>query len=122
MCSRPEPGLYLIQGPPGTGKTNVIKNVVLQLLYGKHRIRNRCILLVAPSNAAVDQLVLKLVEEARPKLTGMLNIIGVLTVGYSSTVFSTVCMYLGHTKLSQCSLMQSCRCFWVFTSLSVLQK
>lgn len=71
VCSRPKPGLYLLQGPPGTGKTNVIKNIVLQLLYGKHKIKNGCILLVAPSNAAVDQLVLKLVNESRPKLTGI---------------------------------------------------
>lgn len=71
VCSRSEAGLYLIQGPPGTGKTNVIKNVVLQLLYGKHKLKNGCILLVAPSNAAVDQLVLKLVKETRPKLTGV---------------------------------------------------
>lgn len=69
VCSRPEPGLYLIQGPPGTGKTNVIKNIVLQLLYGKNKIQNGCILLVAPSNAAIDQLVLKLVSKAKPKLS-----------------------------------------------------
>lgn len=71
VCLRREPGLYLLQGPPGTGKTTVIKNIVLQMLYGEHRAQNGCILLVAPSNAAVDQLVLKLVNEARPKLTGL---------------------------------------------------
>lgn len=75
ICSRSEPGLYMIQGPPGTGKTFVIKNIVLQLLFGKHRLKNTCLLLVAPSNAAIDQLVLKLVNETRPKLTGILVVV-----------------------------------------------
>lgn len=72
MCTRRQPGLYLIQGPPGTGKTSIIKNIVLEMLYGKHKIKDSCLLLVAPSNAAVDQLVLKIVNDTRPKLTGAL--------------------------------------------------
>jgi superfamily I DNA/RNA helicase len=56
----PEGGLRLIQGPPGTGKTTTVAAIVsaLQLkdnLQTKHRI-----LLCAPSNAAVDELLLRL--------------------------------------------------------------
>ncbi|MEU6857323.1 AAA domain-containing protein [Glycomyces sp. NPDC046736] len=46
------PHAYFIQGPPGTGKTAVISELVRQL----HRIGER-VLLLAPSNAAVDEVL-----------------------------------------------------------------
>lgn len=69
---RKEPKVCLVQGPPGTGKSEVIVNMVMQVLYGDNRYRNRettlRILLCAPSNAAIDEIVLRLLDR-RAKLT-----------------------------------------------------
>eukprot|EP00092_Neocalanus_flemingeri_P033322 GFUD01036237.1.p1 GENE.GFUD01036237.1~~GFUD01036237.1.p1 ORF type:complete len:1656 (+),score=684.01 GFUD01036237.1:182-4969(+) len=64
--SEPEtPRVCLMQGPPGTGKSSTITGLVLQILYsameGGQRDSMPRILIVAPSNAAVDELTLKLV-------------------------------------------------------------
>ncbi|XP_049957328.1 uncharacterized protein LOC126473983 [Schistocerca serialis cubense] len=78
VCRHQEPKVCLIQGPPGTGKSTVIKNLVMQILYGRNDYRrnwrkanHRCprILLCAPSNAAVDELVdrLLIIRQAMPK-------------------------------------------------------
>lgn len=50
--------ISLIHGPPGTGKSLLITNLVIHLAKSRHRGR---ILVVAPSNAAVDVLALKLI-------------------------------------------------------------
>ncbi|EFN77064.1 Probable helicase senataxin [Harpegnathos saltator] len=56
--------LCLIQGPPGTGKSKVIVNLVAQILYGEREHSNASeknkILLCAPSNAAIDEIVTRL--------------------------------------------------------------
>ncbi|CAD1475543.1 unnamed protein product, partial [Heterotrigona itama] len=58
--------LCFIQGPPGTGKSKVIVNIVSQILYGNNRYTNSGnslkILVCAPSNAAVDEIVLRLLN------------------------------------------------------------
>lgn len=58
--------LCFIQGPPGTGKSKVIVNIVTQVLYGNNRyVNNKSslkILVCAPSNAAIDEIVLRLLE------------------------------------------------------------
>jgi len=64
--SEPEiPRVCLMQGPPGTGKSSTITGLILQILYSGMERGQRDnmprILVVAPSNAAVDELVLKLV-------------------------------------------------------------
>jgi len=63
------PKVCLMQGPPGTGKSSTITGLVLQILYsgmegGKRNSMPR-ILVVAPSNAAVDELALKLLAARR---------------------------------------------------------
>jgi len=65
------PKTCLVQGPPGTGKSSTIAGLILQILYskmenGKVGTMPR-ILVVAPSNAAVDELALKLIN-LKPKL------------------------------------------------------
>ncbi|XP_014488421.1 PREDICTED: uncharacterized ATP-dependent helicase C29A10.10c isoform X2 [Dinoponera quadriceps] len=82
--TKKEPKLCLIQGPPGTGKSKVIVNLVTQILYGEREPRNDAkvgkhkidkaqeksktkILLCAPSNAALDEVVLRLIA-IRPSL------------------------------------------------------
>ena len=58
------PKVCLMQGPPGTGKSSTITGLVLQILYsgmeGGQRHTMPRILIVAPSNAAVDELAVKL--------------------------------------------------------------
>ena len=59
------PRICLVQGPPGTGKSSTIAGLILQILYSKMVSGNvdtmPRILVVAPSNAAVDELALKLI-------------------------------------------------------------
>lgn len=62
------PGIYLIQGPPGTGKSTVITGIVQEIIYGNYS-KNNCVLLVAPSNAAVDELTIRLISKVKPFLT-----------------------------------------------------
>jgi ATP-dependent RNA/DNA helicase IGHMBP2 len=50
--------LAIIHGPPGTGKTTTLISAICQSL-----IKNRQILVCAPSNAAVDLLVEKLLDQ-----------------------------------------------------------
>ena len=61
----------LLQGPPGTGKSSTIVGLLLQILYASLRGSNRetfpRILVVAPSNAAVDEMARKLIS-ARKQL------------------------------------------------------
>ncbi|XP_072750028.1 uncharacterized protein Setx isoform X2 [Anoplolepis gracilipes] len=58
-----EAKLCFIQGPPGTGKSKVIVNLVTQILYGEHTNRKSLrILVCAPSNAAIDEIVLRLLN------------------------------------------------------------
>ncbi|KAL0106520.1 hypothetical protein PUN28_016311 [Cardiocondyla obscurior] len=58
-----DPKLCFIQGPPGTGKTKVIVNLVTQILYGERENKTSLkILICAPSNAAVDEIVLRLLD------------------------------------------------------------
>ena len=65
------PKICLMQGPPGTGKSTTIGGLTLQLLYsGRMRVDRRRetmprILIVAPSNAAVDELAKKLLTLKR---------------------------------------------------------
>ncbi|XP_053985855.1 uncharacterized protein LOC128880140 [Hylaeus volcanicus] len=58
--------LCFIQGPPGTGKSKVIANIVTQVLYGNNRYSNNVgplrILVCAPSNAAIDEITLRLLQ------------------------------------------------------------
>jgi len=62
-----EPSVSLIQGPPGTGKTSTIVALVLQIIARARHLGllKPRILLIAPSNAAVDEVSHRLVEQAR---------------------------------------------------------
>ena len=60
------PKVSLVQGPPGTGKSSTLTGLVLHLLYsrlqGERLDSMPRLLVVAPSNAAVDELAIKLIE------------------------------------------------------------
>lgn len=63
LCTGNRPGIYCVKGPPGTGKSTVIVNLLQQILFAdKHRTDggNPMVLLTAPSNTAVDNLILKI--------------------------------------------------------------
>lgn len=74
MCLRKEPSIYLIQGPPGTGKSTVIIGIIQQILFSESRnSKLPCILITAPSNAAVDEIALRLIK-LRSTLDGKLQV------------------------------------------------
>jgi len=50
----------LIQGPPGTGKTHTIKGIISMLFSC---VKSRKILVCAPSNAAIDEIVTRLITK-----------------------------------------------------------
>ncbi|KPI97309.1 Helicase SEN1 [Papilio xuthus] len=59
------PGIQMVQGPPGTGKTSVICAIVMTYFYnaaGRKQLNRGKILICATSNAAVDELVLRLLH------------------------------------------------------------
>lgn len=65
--------LSLIQGPPGTGKTNVIIEIIRQILHENDRnpeLPEKKILLVSQSHPAVDKMLDDLIEQSntRPNL------------------------------------------------------
>ncbi|CAG9793920.1 unnamed protein product [Diatraea saccharalis] len=60
-----QPSIQMVQGPPGTGKSSVICSIVMTYFYDAacKRQQNRGkILICATSNAAVDELVLRLLN------------------------------------------------------------
>ncbi|XP_023934202.2 probable helicase senataxin isoform X1 [Bicyclus anynana] len=59
------PAIQMVQGPPGTGKSSVICAIVMTYLFdlsGKKRQNTGKILICATSNAAVDELVIRLLK------------------------------------------------------------
>nr|CAD7437408.1 unnamed protein product [Timema bartmani] len=94
VCRGEGQGVYLIQGPPGTGKSHVIINLIMQLLYGGSRDpRSRKkekprILLCAQSNAAIDELVMRLLE--RRKHQGIGSRFKMVRVGTPDTIHPQV--------------------------------
>ncbi|KAL6943108.1 hypothetical protein ACO0RG_002093 [Hanseniaspora osmophila] len=60
VCAVSTAGVSLVQGPPGTGKTKTILGIV-RYYFEKNTSKNK-LLLCAPSNAAVDELILRLHE------------------------------------------------------------
>lgn len=60
ICSTKKPNVGLIIGPPGSGKTNVICNIIVNLMSN---LQTKPKLLVcAPSNEAVDAIVRRILE------------------------------------------------------------
>ncbi|KAG6444839.1 helicase sen1 isoform X2 [Manduca sexta] len=59
------PSVQMVQGPPGTGKSSVICSMVMSYFYDSKSRRNQNhgkILICATSNAAVDELVIRLLK------------------------------------------------------------
>ncbi|XP_045495900.1 probable helicase senataxin [Colias croceus] len=67
-----KPSIQMVQGPPGTGKSRVICSMVMSYFYdanGKRQQNRGKILICATSNAAVDELVIRLlnIRQSLPK-------------------------------------------------------
>ncbi|XP_041987280.1 probable helicase senataxin [Aricia agestis] len=74
-----KPSIQMVQGPPGTGKSSVICAMVMSYMYGASgaRLANRGkILICATSNAAVDELVIRLLN-IRKDLTDRFRLVRV---------------------------------------------
>lgn len=92
VVMKKEAKLCFIQGPPGTGKSKVIANLVAQILYGERENKNDKIkiLLCAPSNAAIDEIVMRLMiirSNLKQKYSYTFNLV---RIGRSETMHPNV--------------------------------
>ena len=62
MVSKKE-GFVMLQGPPGTGKTSTLMGVLAAQYELSRKIADNKIMICAPSNAAVDHIVKRIVNE-----------------------------------------------------------
>lgn len=66
-----KPCVMVVQGPPGTGKSSTITQTILQVLSKLNPGDNiPKIIVCAPSNAAVDNLAIKVIQATTGKLFG----------------------------------------------------
>uniref|UniRef100_A0A1B6KSE0 AAA+ ATPase domain-containing protein n=2 Tax=Graphocephala atropunctata TaxID=36148 RepID=A0A1B6KSE0_9HEMI len=69
-CLTQSNAIHLIHGPPGCGKSEVIIGLILQMWLAKRRGEGSMrILLCAPSNAAIDDIFVRLINFRQNKLT-----------------------------------------------------
>ncbi len=92
----------LIQGPPGTGKTNVLVEVVRQILGENQRnpALNQKILIVSQSHAAVD----KILEDLKPFLAQTTTI----RIGHKKDI---------DPKINDCFGLEHCQAQWIGESV-----
>ncbi|CAH0546293.1 unnamed protein product [Brassicogethes aeneus] len=92
LCLGNTAGLYLVQGPPGTGKSRLIVNLLFQILMSDPK-KNPLVLLTAPSNNAVDNLLIK-IQEFRSQLTDeQRKALRVIRVGPEASIGKQVSKY-----------------------------
>ncbi|CAL7938974.1 unnamed protein product [Xylocopa violacea] len=87
--------LCFIHGPPGTGKSKVIVNIITQILYGNNRYTSNGssfkMLVCAPSNAAIDEIVLRLLNiRSSIKQDAKLKPFRMVRIGRPETMHPTV--------------------------------
>uniref|UniRef100_A0A7M4EFZ1 Senataxin n=1 Tax=Crocodylus porosus TaxID=8502 RepID=A0A7M4EFZ1_CROPO len=101
------PRICLIHGPPGTGKSKTIVGLLFRILnekFGKEnpaqnmnaKIKRNRVLVCAPSNAAIDELMKKIILEFKEKCQNIKNPLGMnrsyrRLVRFCSTSFKLVC-------------------------------
>lgn len=123
ICTRPGPGMYLIQGPPGTGKSTVIMNLVQEILFGNEYNNNMCILLVAPSNAAVDELTIRLVRKVKPLLPDrQKKNLKVVRVGPKQVIHPDVVPYALHSIVARNIVVDFNKELWCVDSAKEMEK
>ena len=67
----PRDDVLLIQGPPGTGKTHTIIGIISMILSTRMHNPKQKIMVCAPSNAAIDQIILRIIEKGLIGLKGL---------------------------------------------------
>lgn len=67
----PKDDILLIQGPPGTGKTHTIIGIISMLMSSTLANSKQKIMVCAPSNAAIDQIIMRIIEKG---LIGMIGL------------------------------------------------
>lgn len=71
IIEMPRDDVMLIQGPPGTGKTHTIIGIISMLMSARSGNNKQKILVCAPSNAAVDQIMIRIIERGLIGLQGL---------------------------------------------------
>ena len=64
---------YLVSGPPGTGKTSTIVEMVLQIVYPRHRALGTHLLVCTPSQSSADTIARRLRSHFNPSEMFRLN-------------------------------------------------
>ncbi|XP_033348254.1 uncharacterized protein LOC117232754 [Bombus vosnesenskii] len=105
--------LCFIQGPPGTGKSKVIVNIVTQILYGNNRYTSNgssfTMLVCAPSNAAIDDIVLRLLEiRTMIKKQAEIKPFRMVRIGQSQMMHSKV-KDISITELAKREIKKTCK-------------
>lgn len=62
IVEMPRDDVMLIQGPPGTGKTHTIIGIISMLMSARSANNKQKIMVCAPSNAAIDQIIIRIIE------------------------------------------------------------
>lgn len=71
VVEMPNDELLLIQGPPGTGKTHTIIGIISMIMSSRLDNPKQKIMICAPSNAAVDQIMLRILDKGLIGLAGL---------------------------------------------------
>lgn len=98
LCSDHWDSPYVIFGPPGTGKTSTVAELVKQALAGSGSMPSDCrVLVLAPSNAAVDGITKRLLDGGgvQPGQLLRVNAYGRPTEGMSPEILACS-LYDGH--------------------------
>jgi len=71
IIEMPKDNIMLIQGPPGTGKTHTIIGIISMIMSTRLANSKQKIMVCAPSNAAIDQIIIRIVEKGLIGLQGL---------------------------------------------------
>lgn len=71
IIEMPRDDVMLIQGPPGTGKTHTIIGILSMLMSARSGSNKQKIMVCAPSNAAIDQIIIRIIERGLIGLQGL---------------------------------------------------
>jgi senataxin len=71
IVEMPKDEVMLIQGPPGTGKTHTIIGIMSMIMSTRLKNSKQKIMVCAPSNAAIDQIIIRIIERGLIGLRGL---------------------------------------------------
>ena len=67
----PKDEIMLVQGPPGTGKTHTIIGIISMLMSTRLATSKQKIMICAPSNAAIDNIISRVIERGLIGMKGL---------------------------------------------------